>query len=107
MSEHEDLKEIKWLKSELSRQRGFDATHVCEKARTAILWHLNPSTEHCALSENEIQGCFVFRFAKWDGVFWKYETFSVSKEMVEDGIMPEQRLKAALWDALGRLRGMA
>ena len=106
MSEREDRAEIKRLKLELSRQHSADAVQVCEQARTAILWHLNPSTEHCALSENEIQGCFVFRFAKWDGVFWKYETFSVSKEMVEDGIMPEQRLKAGLWHALGRLRGM-
>ena len=106
MSDHEDLKEIKRLKTELSRRHSVDAVHFCEKARTAILWHLNPKAEHCTLAEGEIERCFVFRFAKWDGVFWKYETFSVRKEMIEDGIMSEQRLKAALWDSLGRLRGM-
>ena len=106
MGDHEDLKEIKRLKAELSKQHRIDASRVCERARTAIRWHLIPSTEHCALAENEIEWCFVFRFAKWDGVAWKHETFSVRKEMIEDGIMSEQRLKAALWDALGRLRGM-
>ncbi len=105
-SEQDDLAEIKRLKAELSRQHSVDAVQVCEQARTAIRRHLNPETEVCTLREGEIERCFVFRFANWDGFFWRYETFSVRKEMIQDGIISAQQLKAALWRTLGRLRGL-
>ena len=84
-----------------------NAESVCEQARTAIRYHLTQTNENCTLNQDESGRYFVYRFSKWAAWEWKHETYSVRKEMIEDGIISEQRLKAALWNTLGRLRGMA
>ena len=82
-----------------------NAESVCERARTAIRYHIL-TNENCTWGLDEYGMDFVFRFSKWTGNEWNRETFSVCREMIEDGIMSEQRLKAALWHTLGKLRGM-
>ena len=84
-----------------------NAESVCERARTAIRYQLVPGNENCTSGLDEYGMDFVFRFSKWTGNEWNRETFSVCREMIEDGIMSEQRLKSALWHTLGKLRGMA
>jgi hypothetical protein len=108
MSEHENyLAEIKRLKAGLARQHRADALVFCNQARGAICSHLIPHVESCNLIEDERGACFVFKFTLFDPyVRFNRETFSVSRETIEDGIMSQQELRAILWRTLGRLRGM-
>jgi hypothetical protein len=109
MSEHEnDLAEIKRLKAELTRLHRVDALVFCNQARGAICSHLIPHVESCNLSEDEHGTCFVFKFTLFaPRVEFNRETLSVSREIIEDGIMSQQELRAMLWHTLGKLRGMA
>ena len=108
MSEHEnDLAEIKRLKAELTRRHRVDALVFCNQARGAICLHLIPHVESCNLSVDEHGTCFAFKFTLFEPcVEFKRETFSVSREIIEDGIMSQQKLREMLWHTLGRLRGM-
>jgi hypothetical protein len=60
------------------------------------------------LSKDESGGYFVFRFLMRDadGV-QEIGRFYVLGAAIEDGIISEQRLHAALWQQLGKIRGMA
>ena len=109
MSEHQnDLAEIKRLKAELTKRHRVDALVFCNQARGAICLHLIPHVESCNLSEDEHGACFVFKFTLFEPrVKFTQETLSVSREIIEDGIVSQQELRAMLWRTLGRLRGMA
>ena len=108
MSDHEDLKEIKRLKAELSREFDFKVEYICRKALSSLKWYLIPENEICELTEDESEKYFVFEFWKryFDDPIKVVEKLSVSKVMIYDGIMTEKEIKAALWQTLGKTRGM-
>jgi hypothetical protein len=63
-------------------------------------------------SKDEGGQYFVFRFTKCDPSYplWGRQEigrFTVLSAMIEDGIISEQQLHAALWHTLGQIRGMA
>ena len=92
----------------MSSETKFNAERICNQARDAIRLHLIPHVESCNLSENEHGACFVFKFTLFTPfVEFKQETLSVTREIIEDGILSQQELRAMLWRTLGRLRGMA
>ena len=80
---------------------------ICYGAAHAIRNFLRPR-ESCDLSKDASGLYFVFRFTMRDrdGV-QEIGRFTVLSAMIEDGIISEQRLHAALWQELGRIRGMA
>lgn len=84
------------------------ADQFCYIALRKIRRHIARRVETCELSEAEYSRHFVFTFTRIevDGVE-KTETFSVRREMIEDGFASEMFLSRALWHTLGRLRGMA
>ena len=79
---------------------------ICYGAAHRIRGFLYPR-ESCDLSRDESGGYFVFRFTMRDrdGV-QEIGRFTVLGAMIEDGIISEQRLHAALWHTLGQIRGM-
>jgi hypothetical protein len=95
----------------MSNEPKFNAEQICYRAKGKILKCLEPLIEHCELIKHEDRRYFVFRFTKWDTSYpyGVQETgrFTVLGAMIEDGIMSEQRLHAALWHTLGQIRGMA
>jgi hypothetical protein len=80
---------------------------ICYGAWHSIRRFLRPR-ESCDLSKDESGGYFVFRFTMRDrDGLQEIGRFTVLGAMIEDGIISEQRLHAALWQELGRIRGMA
>jgi hypothetical protein len=90
----------------MSNEPKFNAEQICINASHRISFFLYPS-EGFDLSKDESKAYFVFRFIDRDadGVC-EIGRLSVLGAMIEDGIMSEQRLHAALWQELGRIRGM-
>ena len=90
----------------MSNQPKLNAEQICDRAAHSIRTFLRP-LEKCDLSKDESGGYFVFRFTMRDrdGV---QETgrFAVLAAMIEDGIISERQLHAALWQELGQIRGM-
>jgi len=90
----------------MSSETKFNAEQICLNASHRISFFLYPS-ESFDLSKDESKAYFVFRFlvSENDGI---YETgrFTVLGALIEDGIISEQSLHAALWQELGRIRGM-
>ncbi len=88
-----------------------DAEQICYRAKGKIKKFLQRHVEHCELTKEEEGQYFVFKFTKWDisyprGV-QEIGRFTVLGAMIEDGIISERELHAALWQELGRIRGMA
>jgi hypothetical protein len=91
----------------MTDQAKLDAEQICNVAAHRISGHLYPSCERCDLSKDESKAYFVFRFMMRDaGGVQEIGRFTVLAAMIEDGIMSEQRLHAALWHTLGQIRGM-
>ncbi len=94
----------------MSNQPKFNAEQICYRARGKIRNFLQPCVEDCEVSKDEAGQYFVFKFTTWDighprGVR-EIGRFTVLGAMIEDGIISEQSLHAALWQELGRIRGM-
>jgi hypothetical protein len=91
----------------MSKQTKFNAGKICYGAQIRILVFLYPG-ENCVLSRDESKAYFVFRFTMCDrDRMQEIGRFTVLGAMIEDGIISEQRLHAALWHTLGQIRGMA
>jgi hypothetical protein len=90
----------------MSNQPKFNAEQICLNASNRISIFLKPG-ESCCLLKDESMAYFVFSFTvrDRDGV---RETgrFTVLGALIEDGIISEQSLHAALWQELGKTRGM-
>ena len=95
----------------MSSEPKLDAEQICDRARGKIRNFLQPFVEDCEVSKDEGGQYFVFKFTKWDiGAFRGVQEigrFYVLGAAIEDGIISEQRLHAALWQQLGKIRGMA
>jgi hypothetical protein len=94
----------------MSSEPKFNAEQICNVARHMIRQFLN-YRESCELSRDESEAYFVFRFTRLPSRFGINETketgrFTVLGAMIEDGIMSERQLNAALWHTLGQIRGM-
>ena len=91
----------------MSNQPKLNAEQICLDAVQRIRRFLYPG-ESCILIKDESMAYFVFSFEvrDADGVR-EIASLSVLGAMIEDGIMSEQQLHAALWQELGRIRGMA
>ena len=90
----------------MSKQTKFNAEQICLGAAHRMRSFLR-YLERCDLSRDESGSYFVFRFTIRD--YYGAEEigrFAVLGAMIEDGVMSEQRLHAALWQELGRIRGM-
>jgi hypothetical protein len=87
-------------------QRRLNAEQICYGAAHRISVFLYPA-ESFELSKDQSSGYFVFRFLTRDadGVH-EIGRFTVLGAMIEDGVISEQRLHAALWHTLGQIRGM-
>ena len=95
----------------MTSQRKFNAEQICYRAKGKILNYLEPVIEHCELIKVEGGQYFAFKFTKWDPSYplWgrkEIGRFTVLGAMIEDGIISEQQLHAALWHTLGQIRGM-
>ena len=90
----------------MSNQPKFNAEQICLNASNRISIFLRPG-ESCDLIKDESMSYFLFSFTvrDRDGVR-EIASLSVLGAMIEDGVMSEQRLHAALWQELGRIRGM-
>jgi hypothetical protein len=90
----------------MSSETKLNAEQICFSGAQRIrgfLYH----DESCYLSKDASGLYFVFEFTMRDrdGVR-EIGRFSVLGALIEDGIVSEQSLHAALWQELGRLRGM-
>ena len=94
----------------MSSETKLNAEQICYRAKWKIQVFLGPFIEDCEVSKDEGGQYFVFRFTKWDTSYpyGVQETgrFTVLGAAIEDGIISEQRLWAALWHTLGQIRGM-
>jgi hypothetical protein len=90
----------------MSDQPKLNAEQICCGAAHLIRQFLRPG-ESCDLLKDESMAYFVFSFTvrDRDGVR-EIASLSVLGAMIEDGVMPERRLWAALWHTLGQIRGM-
>ena len=83
-----------------------DAEQICINASNRISIFLRPG-ESCDLNKDESKAYFVFRFIMRDrNGDQEIGRFTVLGALIEDGIVSEQSLLAALWQELGRIRGM-
>ena len=91
----------------MTNEPKFNAEQICINASHRISFFLYPA-ESFDLSKYESGGYFVFRFMvrEADAVH-EIGRFTILVAAIEDGIMSEQRLHAALWHTLGQIRGMA
>ncbi len=94
----------------MSSEPKFNAERICDRARGKIRNFLQSFVEDCEVSKDEGGRYFVFKFTTWDigrarGVR-EIGRFAVLGALIEDGIVSEQSLLAALWQELGRIRGM-
>jgi len=90
----------------MSSEPKVNAWRICLGAQIRIRGFLYPR-ESCNLIKDESGTCFVFQFTvrDFDGV-QETGSFAVLGATIEDGIISEQRLRAALWHTLGQIRGM-
>jgi hypothetical protein len=90
----------------MSSETKFNAEQICLNASNRISIFLRPG-ESCDLLKDESMAYFVFSFTvrDRDGVR-EIASLSVLGAMIEDGIISERSLHAALWQELGRIRGM-
>jgi hypothetical protein len=90
----------------MSSETKFNAEQICFNASNRISIFLRPG-ESCDLLKDESMAYFVFSFTvrDRDGVR-EIASLTVLGEMIEDGIISERSLHAALWQELGRIRGM-
>jgi hypothetical protein len=90
----------------MTNEPKFNAEQICINASHRVSVFLYPA-ESFDLSKDESKAYFVFRFMMRDrdGV-QEIGRFTVLGAMIEDGIISEQSLHAALWQELGRIRGM-
>ena len=96
----------------MSSEPKLNSEQICDRAKGKIRNFLHPYVENCEVSKDEGGQYFVFRFTKWDPSYplWGRQEigrFTVLSAMIEDGIISEQQLHAALWHTLGQIRGMA
>jgi hypothetical protein len=94
----------------MTNELKLDAEQICYRAKGKIGNFLKPHIEGCELKKDEGGQYFVFRFTKWDvyssrGLL-EIGRFTVLGAAIEDGIMSERQLHAALWHTLGQIRGM-
>jgi hypothetical protein len=94
----------------MSNETKLNAEQICYRAKGKILNFLHSPVEHCDVIKCKGGQYFVLRFTKWDVSYpegaREIGRFTVLGAMLEDGVMSEQRLHAALWQELGRIRGM-
>ena len=90
----------------MSNETKLNAEQICLNASNRISIFLRPG-ESCDLLKDESMAYFVFSFTvrDRDGVR-EIASLSVLGAMIEDGIISERSLHAALWQELGRIRGM-
>jgi hypothetical protein len=90
----------------MSSETKFNAEQICLNASNRISIFLRPG-ESCDLLKDQSMAYFVFSFTvrDRDGVR-EIASLSVLGAMIEDGIISERSLHAALWQELGRIRGM-
>ena len=91
----------------MSKQTKLNAERICYQAKDKIRSFLRTFAEDCELSKDESKAYFVFRFTIRD--YYGVEEigrFTVLGAAIEDGIISEQQLYAALWNTLGQIRGM-
>ena len=90
----------------MSNEPKFNAEQICLNASNRISVFLRPG-ESCVVIKDESMAYFVFSFAvrEADGVR-EIASLSVLGALIEVGIVSEQSLHAALWQELGRIRGM-
>jgi hypothetical protein len=91
----------------MTNEPKFNAEQICQWAIGRISRYLVPATDACKLSQDESGKHFVFEFSAYWFSETKRERFTVSAAMIEDGVISEQQLLAALWHTLGKARGMA
>ena len=91
----------------MSNEPKLNAEQICLSASHRISIFLRPG-ESCDLLKDESMAYFVFSFTvrDRDGVR-EIASLSVLGAMIEDGIISERSLHAALWQELGQIRGMA
>ena len=90
----------------MSSEPKLNAEQICINASHRISIFLKPG-ENCVLIKDESMAYFVFSFTVRDrDSVSEIASLSVLGAMIEDGIMSEQRLHAALWHTLGQIRGM-
>jgi hypothetical protein len=90
----------------MSKQTKLNAEHICYSAAHRISGFLHLA-ESCDLGKDESKAYFVFRFTIRD--YYGVEEigrFTILGAMIEDGIISEKSLHAALWHTLGQIRGM-
>ena len=94
----------------MNSEPNLNAEQICYRAIGKILNFLDPSIENCELIKDRSGKYFVFRFTKCDNSYLcgvqESGRFTVLGAIIEDGMMSEQRLHAALWHTLGKIRGM-
>jgi hypothetical protein len=90
----------------MSSETKLNAEQICLNASNRISIFLRPG-ESCILIKDESMAYFVFSFMvrEADGVR-EIASLSVLGALIEDGIISERSLHAALWQELGRIRGM-
>jgi hypothetical protein len=90
----------------MSSETKLNAERICFVAAQRIRIFLHPR-ESCELNKDESKAYFVFRFIMRDrNGDQEIGRFTVLGALIEDGIVSEQSLLAALWQELGRIRGM-
>jgi hypothetical protein len=90
----------------MSSEPKLNAEQICLNASHRISIFLRPG-ENCYLLKDESMAYFVFSFTVRDAdSVREIASFSVLGALIEDGIVSEQSLHAALWQELGRIRGM-
>ena len=91
----------------MSNQPKLNAEQICYRAKGEIDRYLVPATNPCKLSQDESGRYFVFELTHY--LFNQKESgrLTVLAAMIEDGIISEQQLLAALWHALLKVRGVA
>ncbi len=90
----------------MSNKPKLNAKQICLGAAHRIRSFLY-SCENCALCKDQSRAYFVFEFTVRDADGWQDTgRFTVLGAMIEDGIMSERQLHAALWHTLGQIRGM-
>jgi hypothetical protein len=90
----------------MSSETKLDAEQICLNASNRISIFLRPG-ESCELLKDESMAYFVFSFTVRNRESVReIASLSVLGAMLEDGIISERSLHAALWQELGHIRGM-
>jgi hypothetical protein len=91
----------------MTNEPKFNAEQICDQAILEITRHMVPASDTCTVIRDESGAYFVFELTNNCFGEKKSERLTVLAAMIEDGIISNQQLLAALWHTLGKLRGMA